>query len=195
MKAMAILPDYRVSPEEYLRMERAAETRSEYDDGVIYAMAGASRWHILIVRNLTVSLSSRIPSRCELYTNDMKVRVLNPTRFFYPDVSIVCESPRFADDETDVLLNPLIVIEVLSDTTMSYDRGKKFLAYQTIDSLREYVLVSQDAYLVEHYRRDGDRWVYTPVRGRDARVALPAVACELPLDEIYRQVEITPDSA
>ncbi|HEV2722843.1 MAG TPA: Uma2 family endonuclease [Thermoanaerobaculia bacterium] len=181
-----------VSPEEYLRLERAAETKSEYDDGVMYAMAGASEPHNMIVGNLNWSFRNRLASRCRTYPSDMKVRVLNPTRFYYPDVTITCDVPRFADDQKDVLLNPLIVFEVLSPDTADLDRGRKFHGYQTIDSLQEYVLISQDGYLVEHYRRDGAHWVYTPVEGRDAHVALPAVGCELPLEEIYRQVEIEP---
>src|SRR6185436_7356382 len=176
---MASVPEYRFSPEEYLRLERAAETKSEYDDGVIYAMAGASFEHNLIVGNLNWSLRNHVPSGCRVVPSDMKVRLLNPTRFYYPDVSIVCEKPRFADDATDVLLNPLIVFEVLSDSTAAYDRGRKFLSYQGIASLQEFVLVSQDLYLVEHFRRDGEHWIYTAAQGRDARVTLPAINCEL----------------
>jgi Uma2 family endonuclease len=187
---MAIVPEYRVTPEEYLRLERAAETKSEYDDGVIYAMAGASFLHNLIVGNVNWTLRNRLPRQCSGTPSDLKVRILNPTRFYYPDVTVVCGTPRFADDEKDVLLNPLIVFEVLSETTAGYDRGRKFHSYQTIESLQEFVLIAQDRYLVEHFRRDGDRWVYTPVQGRDARVALPAVGVELPLDDIYYQVDI-----
>jgi Uma2 family endonuclease len=189
---MSSLPEYRISPEEYLRLERAAESKSEYDDGLIYAMAGNSIRHNFIVAGLIQSLGKRLPPRCGVIPSDMKVRILNPTRFYYPDVSVVCGPPRFADDQTDVLLNPLIVFEVLSDSTALFDRGRKFLSYQTIDSLHEYVLVSQDLYLVEHYRRDGDHWIYTAAQGRDAGLTLPAVECELPLDEIYYQVEIAP---
>ena len=184
---MASVPEYRITPEEYLRLERAAETKSEYDDGVIYAMAGASLEHNLIVGNLNWSLRNRLPSSCRVLPSDMKVRILNPTRFYYPDVSVVCETPRFADDETDVLLNPLIVFEVLSDSNVTYT---KFRSYQTIDSIQELVFVTQDLYLVEHYRRDGEHWIYTVVQGRDAHVTLPAVNCELPLADVYYQIEI-----
>jgi len=187
---MASVPEYRLSPEEYLRLERAAETKSEYDDGVIYAMAGASERHNLIVSNLIWGLRSHLPSSCRVYPSDMKVRILNPTRFYYPDVSVICEKPQFADDRTDIVLNPLIVFEVLSGSTAAHDRGRKFLSYQTIDSLQEIVFVSQDLYLVEHYRRDGEHWVYTAVQGRDAHLTLPAVNCELPLGDVYYQVEI-----
>ena len=171
-------------------MERAAETKSEYDDGVIYAMAGASYAHNIIVGNLNWSLRNRLAERCTALPSDMKVRGLNPTRFYYPDVTVVCESPRFADDHTDILLNPLVVIEVLSSSTAKLDQGRKFRGYQTIESLQEYVLIAQDAYFVEHYRRDGKRWIYTPVEGRDTNLLLPAINCELPLDEIYRQVDL-----
>jgi Uma2 family endonuclease len=187
---MALMPEYRATPEEYLRLERAAETKSEYDNGVIYAMAGASLAHNMIVGNLNWSFRNRLPPNCRTLPSDMKVRILNPTRFYYPDVTIVCDTPRFADDEKDVLLNPLIVFEILSTSTAGLDRGRKFHGYQTIESLQEYVLVSQDRYFVEHFRRDAERWIYTLVEGADAHLALPAVHCDLPLAEIYRQVEL-----
>ena len=184
------MPEYRVSPEEYLQMERAAETKSEYDDGVVYAMAGASYAHNMIVGNLNWSFRNRLPERCRTLPSDMKVRIVSPTRFYYPDVTITRDQPRYADDQKDVLLNPLIVFEVLSGATVSLDRGTKFHSYQTIESLQEYVLVSQEECVIEHFRRDGKQWIYTPVEGREARLVLPAVNCEIPLDEIYRQVDL-----
>jgi len=186
---MSTLPEYRVSPDEYLRVERAAESKSEYDDGNVVAMAGASLRHNLTVGGIVRSLGNRLGDRCMVLPSDMKVRVLNPTRFFYPDVSVICDPPRFADDERDVLLNPLIVIEVLSEATASFDRGRKFLSYQAIDSLLEYVLVSAEHPLVEHYRREKSHWIYTKSEGLDSSIALPAAACEVPLREIYYQLE------
>ncbi len=188
---MAILPEYRLTPDEYLRMERAAEFKSEYDDGVVLAMSGASFRHNSIVMALGQSLLNRLGSRCTVLGSDMKVRVLNPTRFFYPDVSVVCDQPQFADDERDVLLNPLIVIEILSESTEHYDRGRKFLSYQDVASLQEYLLVSQDEALVEHFQREADHWVYTKSEGLEATVNLPSVGCEIPLREIYAQVDFT----
>jgi Uma2 family endonuclease len=188
---MVSLPEYRLTPDEYLRMERAAELKSEYDDGVVMAMSGASWRHNLIVTALVMGLGSRVGDGWFVLSNDMKVRVLNPTRFFYPDVAVVCDRPQFADDERDVLLNPLIVIEVLSETSELYDRSRKFLSYQEIASLQEYVLVSQESALVEHFRREADHWVYTKSDSLEAAVALPAVGCELPLREIYAQVDFT----
>ena len=188
---MASLPEYRLTPEEYLRMERAAEFKSEYDDGMIIAMSGASLRHNLIVSGLIHSLMNRVRDGCLVLANDMKVRVLNPTRFFYPDISVVCDRPQLADDKRDVLLNPLIVIEVLSGSTENYDRGRKFLSYQEIPSLQEYLLVSQDEALIEHYRREAEHWVYTKSDGLEATVALPAAGCEIPLREIYAQVDFS----
>lgn len=190
MVPMSSLVEYRMSPEEYLRLERAAETKSEFDDGVVFAMAGASERHYLIVAGLIRSLGNRLPSSCRVYASDLRVRVLNPTRFFYPDLSVVCSEPRFADDHRDVLLNPGVIVEVLSDRTAAFDRGKKFLSYQTIDSLQEYVLVSQDEPLVEHYQRDGGHWLYTTAQGHDATLPLPSLECALPLHEIYYQIEV-----
>jgi Uma2 family endonuclease len=187
---MALVPEYRITPEEYLRVERAAATKSEYDDGVIYSMSGASFPHNLIVAGLIRSLGNRLPAGCRVAPSDLKIRILNPTRFYYPDASVICGTPRFADDEKDVLLNPLIVFEVLSESTAAFDRGRKFHSYQSLESLHEYVLVSQDRYLVEHFRRDGEHWLYTPAKGRDANISLPAANCELPLAEIYYQVDI-----
>lgn len=187
---MSSVPQPRITPEEYLRRERAAETKSEYDDGVVYAMAGASPEHNLIVAGLIGSLANRLPDRCRLYPSDMKVRVQRPTRFYYPDATVVCGTPQYVEGERDVLLNPMIVFEVLSETTERFDRGRKFLSYQSVESLQEYVLVWQDDYRVEHYRRDGDQWRYSVAQGIDATLSLPGAGCELPLREIYRQVAL-----
>jgi len=183
-----------MSPEEFLRFERAAEYKNEYDNGIVMAMSGASPRHNLIVAGLIHSLMGRVRDGCFVNPSDMRVRVLNPTRFFYPDVSVVCERSQFADDERDVLLNPLIVFEILSVGTENYDRGRKFLSYQEIASLQEYVLISQGKPLVERYRREADDWVYTKSEGLNAAVDLRAAGCELPLREIYTQVDFSATS-
>lgn len=192
MTAMSSVAEKGVTPEEYLRRERAAETKSEYYDGIVYAMTGASPRHNLIVGNLGWSLRNHLPTGCRAYSSDLRVRILKPTRFFYPDVTVVCGEDRLADDEKDVLLNPLVVFEVLSESTTAFDRGRKFLSYQAIESLQEYVLVSQEEYLVEHFRRDPGQWLYTVARGLDAVLPVPSTECELPLREIYYQVELAP---
>ena len=187
---MSSLPDYYLSPKEYLAIERRAEYKSEYVDGVMYAMAGGSERHNLIAANLIIAIGAQLRDHpCRIYPSDLKVRVPNSRRFFYPDVSIVCGETQFADEEKDVVLNPVVVIEVLSDSTAAFDRGKKFQSYQQIESLREYLLVSQDEYVVEHFlRRDDGRWLYTKAGGLDESLALPTVKCRLALADVYSKV-------
>jgi len=184
---MASVPKYYLSPEEYLALERQAEFKSEYMDGVVYAFAGGSERHNLIVANIVITLGGQLKGRaCKVYPSDLKVRVPNSKRFFYPDVSVVCGKVEFADDERDVILNPTLIVEVSSESTAAFDRGQKFLSYQQIDSLQEYLLVSQDEILVEGYARQGsDRWLYTKVTGVEGNLTLPSIECELALKDVY----------
>jgi len=184
---MASIPNYYVSADEYLALERKAEFKSEYIDGVVYALAGASRRHNLIVGNTIIALGTQLKNRnCSVYPSDMKVHVAN--RFFYPDVSVVCGEDEFLDAEQDVILNPTVIVEVLSDSTGSFDRGKKFLSYQQIESLREYVLISQDEIMVEGYARQGNEtWLYTKVTGLEGRLTLRSIECELLLRDLYNK--------
>jgi len=186
---MSSLPDSYLTPEEYLAIERRAEYKSEYVDGVMYAMAGGSERHNLIAANLITAIGVQLRERpCRVYPSDLKVRVPNSRRFFYPDVSIVCGETQFADDEQDVVLNPIVVVEVLSESTAAFDRGKKFQSYQQIESLREYLLVSQDEYVVEHFlRQDDGHWLYTKAGGLEEAIALPAVKCRLALRDVYNK--------
>ena len=187
---MSSLPNYYLSPEEYLTLERGAEFKSEYVDGVMYAMAGGSERHNLIAGNLITEFNVQLrKTDCKVYPSDLKVRVPNSRRFFYPDVSIVCGETRFADDEKDVVLNPVVIVEVLSESTAAFDRGKKFQSYQQIESLREYLLVSQDEFVVEHFlRQDDEHWLYTKAGGLDESLTLPTVKCQLALSDIYSKV-------
>jgi Uma2 family endonuclease len=187
---MATLPNYYRSPEEYLAAERKAEHKSEYVDGVVYAMAGGSERHNLIVGNLIAELNVRLrKTPCKVYPSDMKVRLPSSKRFFYPDVSVVCGETLFADEAKDVITNPIIVVEVLSESTAAYDRGMKFLSYQQIPSLREYLLISQDEPLIERYlRQENDSWLYTKSAGLDARCALLSVECQVALTDVYNKV-------
>jgi Uma2 family endonuclease len=189
-REMASIPDYFLSPQEYLTLERKAEFKSEYMDGVVYAMAGASTRHNLIVANLIITLGAQLKGRpCRVYPSDLKVRVPNSKRFFYPDVSVVCGDDEFADAEQDVILNPTLIVEVSSESTAAFDRGKKFLSYQQIGSLQEYLLVSQDEILVEGYARQGnDTWLYTKVTGLDGKLILPSIESELALRDVYDKV-------
>jgi Uma2 family endonuclease len=187
---MSSLPNYYLSPEEYLSIERRAESKSEYVDGVIYAMAGGSERHNLIAANIIIALGVPLRDRpCRVYPSDLKVRVPNSKRFFYPDVSVICGETQFADEERDVILNPVLVVEVLSESTEAFDRGKKFSSYQQIVSLQEYLLVGQDEFVAEHYLRQEDGWLYTKASGTDAVLALPALNCRIALSDIYNKVE------
>lgn len=181
-----------LTPEEYLTIERQSEIRSEYLHGEMFAMGGSSREHNLIVTNLSREISTQLRGRpCETYTNDQRVHIPAKGVYTYPDLVVACGEPRFQDQQFDTLLNPTVIIEVLSPNTEAYDRGEKFESYQTIDSLKEYVLVTQDKPRVEHYlRQEGNRWLLTAVSGLDARVSLPSIQCELALSEIYERIEL-----
>jgi len=185
--AVASVPKYYLSPEEYLALERKAEFKSEYMDGVVYAFAGGSERHNLIVANTIITLGAQLKGRpCKVYPSDLKVRTPNLKRFFYPDVSVVCGEVEFADDKRDVILNPTLIVEVSSESTAAFDRGKKFLSYQQITSLQEYLLVSQDEILVEGYARQGsDRWLYTKVTGLEGSFTLSSIECDLALRDVY----------
>lgn len=188
---MASHPKPNLTPEEYLVLEREAETKSEYYDGDIYAMAGASRVHTLIVANALSQLVIQLKGRpCTAHASDLRVKV-NPTGLYtYPDIVVVCANARFEDRQKDTLLNPNVVFEVLSKSTEAYDRGTKFAHYRRLESLTDYVLVSQDRPLIEHYTRQPDnRWLLAAYEGLEAVAVLPSIDCALPLAEVYDKVE------
>ena len=184
---MASKPNVHITPEEYLALERRAEYKSEYVDGEVFAMAGGSERHNLIVANIIAGLHGQLlGGPCRVYPSDLKVRAPRPRYFFYPEVSVVCGETKFHDEHKDVVLNPVVIFEVLSEATAAYDRGKKFQSYQQLDTLAEYVLVSQDDATVEHYvRQENGSWIYTKLSGLDASLALPSARCVLELKFIY----------
>jgi Uma2 family endonuclease len=187
---MSSQPRARLSPEEYLAIERQSEYRSEFFDGEIIAMTGASRRHNLIVANLTRELTQQLKGKpCELYPNDMRVKVTSSRLYTYPDVVIACGEPQFEDEYVDTLVNPTLVIEVLSESTESYDRGKKFGYYRTIESLAEYLLIAQDEYKIEQYIKQADkRWLLSEASLLDVTVELESIQCVLVLKEVYDRV-------
>jgi Uma2 family endonuclease len=185
----AVISTKTYTPEEYIALERAAKFKSEFHDGHIYAMTGASREHNLVSVNIAGELRSQLKSRpCEAYLNDMRVRAADSRDYFYPDVVVVCGRPEFEDEQVDTLLNPSALIEVLSLSTEAYDRGGKFARYRKIPSLREYLLVSQDQARIERYVRQGEAWLLTEAVGLEACMALETLGCTLALREVYDKV-------
>ncbi len=180
-----------VTPEEYLERERLAEYKSEYYRGEVFAMAGASLRHGLIVSNLVMTLGQQLKSRpCSIYANDLRLRVTATGLYTYPDVVVIWGEPEVADDQKDTVLNPAIVIEVLSDSTKDYDRGQKFEHYRGIPSLREYLVIAQDHPHAEHYiRQPENRWLLSETANLADTIHLPAIDCTLPLAAIYDKVD------
>ncbi len=178
-----------VTPEQYLALERQAETKSEYFAGEIFAMAGSSPVHSLITVNATVELAQQLREKpCNVYNSDMKVRATED-HFAYPDVTVVCGEEQFAEEERDVLLNPTLIVEVLSPTTEAWDRGGKFEQYRQRESLQEYVLIAQDRPHVERFARQASgQWLLTEMNGLEAVLSLPSIGGELALTEVYRKV-------
>jgi Uma2 family endonuclease len=186
----------RYTREQYLAFERNAAYKSEYDNGFITAMAGASREHNVIALNLGGEVRSQLKGRpCEVYVSDMRVLVSRTGLYTYPDIVAVCGEPRFEDEKADTLLNPTMIAEVLSPTTESYDRGRKFGHYRQLASLKEYVLIAHDQMLVERYTRQGDQWLLTEFRNPGDVLRLASIDCEIPLSEIYARVAFPAEQA
>lgn len=187
---MSSQPETLLTPEEYLAVERNSETKSEYFAGEMFAMVGASRRHNLIAANVIRVLGNQLlASRCNVYPSDMRVKVSATGKYTYPDVVVACEEEKFDDAQNDTLLNPVVVIEVLSDSTEAYDRGKKFEQYQRIESLREYLLIAQEPYRIEQYvRRDGREWAYSEYHNAADVLTLHVIGCELVLKDVYAKV-------
>ncbi len=179
------------TPEEYLALEEKAEYRSEYESGEIIAMAGGSLDHTRIISNVDRAFGSKLKKNCESVTTDVKVRVESYRKFYYPDVLVICGDPEFYKKRKDTIINPVVIVEVLSDSTEAKDRGEKFAAYQTLDTLQEYILISQDKAKVEQFRREEDgSWNYQATIGLKSQVKFASIEVELLLDEIYQRVEI-----
>lgn len=180
------------TPEEYLARERKALDKSEYRNGQTYTMPGASHEHNVIMGNTFAELHIQLRDRTGIvYPSDMRVKVSSTGRYTYPDVVVVCEEPQFEDTHFDTLLNPTVLIEVLSPSTAAYDRGEKFASYQKLDSLCEYVLISQDRVRVEHYLRQAQEWDLTEFRSLSDVFRLVSIACELSLQAIYAKVQFS----
>ena len=181
-----------LTQEEYLAFERKADIKHEYCNGQLYAMSGASRAHNLISLNIAGELRAQLKGRtCEVYMSDMRVLVDAARSYRYPDVVVACDVPRFQDDVFDTLLNPTVIVEVLSLSTEARGRGEKFAEYAQLVSLREYILVAQKVVHVEHYLRQGTQWISRECRDLDAVLQLESIGCALPLRDIYEKVKVS----
>jgi Uma2 family endonuclease len=189
---MSTLPVFNkpITEADYLAFERDSEIKHEFVDGEIYAMSGASAAHSLITISAAAALYNQLRGRsCKVYSADMKVRTPATRSYAYPDITVVCSEARFDDDHQDILLNPTLIVEVLSPTTERYDRGKKFQLYRELESLQEYVLVAQDSPRIERFvRQENNVWQFSDAQGLQASLELSSIACTLTLAEVYEQV-------
>jgi Uma2 family endonuclease len=176
--------------DEYLAFEAASGEKHEFIDGEVYAITGASENHNLIVANTLASLVAQLRGRpCKTYPSDMLVHVTATGDYYYPDISVVCGDSDIVHNKQDMLLNPVLVIEVLSPTTEKLDRGKKFLNYRTLKSLQEYILIAQDEVLVERFVRQADgQWLLSDATSLDGAVELTPIDCHLTLADVYDKI-------
>jgi Uma2 family endonuclease len=178
-----------LSPQEYLAFERASEEKHEYADGEIFAMSGGSLAHSELAAKMIAALAFALTGRpCRVLSSDMRVRVSPGSRYVYPDVSVVCGAPLLDDEAGDTLLNPILIVEVLSDSTEAYDRGDKFIRYRALPSLRDYVLVSQREPRIEVFSRLPDESWNLRTYGPGEHVTLPSLECSIAVDPVYAGV-------
>ena len=178
------------TPEEYLALEEKAEYRSEFWNGEIIKMSGSTGNHNSITLNVAGALKSHLRNKCRTFAIDVKVWIEMWNSYAYPDVFVVCEEPKFYKKRRDIYTNPSLIFEVLSDGTSGFDRGDKFLAYQAVESLQEYILVDQYKFLVEQYtKQDNGKWIYQATIGQESEITLYSVNQNLKLSEIYDLIE------
>ena len=183
-----------LTPEQYLEIERKAEYKSQYYNGEMFAMAGARSPHNLITTNVTRELSQQLrPRPCLVYSSDQRVLVAPTGLYTYPDIVVVCGEPRFLDGQLDTLLNPTLIVEVLSPSTEAFDRGPKFGHYRAIESLKDYLMVSSELIGAELFTRQSDgRWtLMTEANRQEDTIELESVGCRLKLADLYEKVELT----
>jgi Uma2 family endonuclease len=181
-----------LTPEQYLEIERKAEYKSEYYRGEMFAMAGASWNHNLLVAHLLRDIGQQLRGKpCEICPSDMRVRVSSTGLYTYPDLVAVCGAPKLLDDRMDTLLNPHLIIEVLSPSTEAYNRGRKFEHYQSIDSFREYLMVASDRIHADLFTRQADgRWLLTSAKRLEDSIDLQSIGCSVSLDALYEKINL-----
>jgi Uma2 family endonuclease len=184
----------RLTEAEYLEIERAAEFKSEFFDGEMFAMAGGTPEHSLIATNLAREFGNRLKGGpCVPYNSDLRIKVEITGLCTYPDLSVICGAPRLAEETKDTAVNPTVLVEVLSDATEAYDRGKKFEHFRQIPTLQEYLLVSQKDPRVEQFVRQPDgRWILSEAAGLDATLELPSLRIRILLSEVFANVRFIP---
>jgi Uma2 family endonuclease len=184
-------------PEEYFHWEEQAEHRHEYVEGEVIAMAGGTERHATIASNVNGELRTHLRGKgCRVYSGDLKLDIPAHTSFFYPDGMVICGDPTFYQDRQDTVENPRVVIEILSPSTEAFDRGKKFQLYQSVPSLQEYVLISQEEARVEVFRRQGEnRWELRIFEGLGNTVSLASLSVEIALSYLYENVKLPPPAA
>ena len=189
---MSTTSGVRVTSDEYLRLERLADTRSEYFDGEILPMPGVTREHNLITGNLVVEMNNQLSGRpCEVYFCEMRVKMPATGAYAYPDLAALCGKPAFEDANVDTLLNPQLITEVLSESTERHDRGLKLRHYRSIESLQEYLLVSQTECRVERYaRQPSGEWAYSDLTDPNVALELSSIACRLSLARVYDRIDL-----
>ncbi|MGL6096057.1 MAG: Uma2 family endonuclease [Fimbriiglobus sp.] len=191
---MSAVPKRKLTAAEYLVIEKKAEFKSEFYNGEMFAMAGASREHNRVTDNLHGEMYGLFKgSRCQPMSRDQRVQIDATGLYTYPDLIIVCGRPEYSEHDRDTLVNPTALVEVLSPSTEAYDRGAKFRQYQQIPSLREYVMVAQDEPRIERYvRQSNGDWLLTVFAGPDAEFAITTGPARVPMADVYRGVEFTP---
>ena len=188
---MSSQPKPYLTPEQYLACERAAPYKSAYFRGEMFAMAGASPAHVLIVSNIVAALHGQLRRRpCAVYSTDLRVKITASGLYTYPDVVVVCGTLQFDDEHQDTLINPTLIVEVLSESTQDYDRGGKFTQYRKIPSFAEYVLVAQDECHIEHFVKQANgRWILSETTQATDTITLSSIECTLLLSDIYEKVQ------
>jgi Uma2 family endonuclease len=189
---MSTLPRNFLTEEQYLELDRAAECKSEFYDGEMFAMAGAGLSHNRIVADTQFALQAQLGDNpCEVLPSDMRIRIGSAARYAYPDLTIVCGEPELLDNRQDILLNPTVIVEVLSPSTGDFDRGFKFVAYTAIPSLRQYVLIATNRASIEVFTRQPDGlWSQAQAVGLEDSIELESIGCRLRLADVYRRVQV-----
>jgi Uma2 family endonuclease len=189
MFEMSSLPTAQLTEEQYLEIERASETKSEFRDGYMFAMAGALPAHSLLANRVGALLDGHMPPGCRVFNSDLRIKLPEAGLYTYPDCSVICGPLEYFSDKRDVVINPLLIVEVLSPSTEGYDRGEKFAWYRTIPSFREYLLIDQERPHVEHYsKRDDGDWYLRDCFGLESAVTIPRWNVLIPPADLYAPV-------